>query len=206
MAQQAPSLLPSGSANEPLIRFDKKSPVRFLGLAAVGAVAAALFAILWPLRWSLVALWVALEVCFFVFYFRPRYGELNAQPRPHHRPERLDAMAAFERTLRYFRANPRIDYKHEYAGKWFLGAPFEQIKKGSRDGVVCSACGRRRPASASHAQPTWLPTCWRHGSGSAAAACSTPQPRCSVAIAACCCRFAGNAEEFLAYAFWYRTL
>lgn len=118
-----------------LIKLDRRTPVRLVGLASILGVAFVLFQILWPLRWNLVALWVAIEALFFTFYWRPRYAELNKQPVPH-RPSKHDAMKAFRRCLQYFRETPGIDKQMYYSG-WFLGAKFEDVKRGEPDGSGC---------------------------------------------------------------------
>lgn len=102
----------------------------FLGAACVGVLLFVLFQILWPLRWSLVAFWVTIEVIFYIFYWRPRYAELDAQPCQH-RPASDNAMAAFDRMLEYFKQTKRdINYEMYYSG-WFMGAKFEDIKRGA---------------------------------------------------------------------------
>jgi len=107
---------------------DRKSRVRFVGLFSFLATALVLFRIFWPLRWNLAALWVAVECFFYVFFWRPRYAELSKQPTKH-RPKQHDAMATFERCLKYFRETKDVDYEMYYSG-WFLGAKLDVITRG----------------------------------------------------------------------------
>lgn len=117
--------------DQPLFRFDKKSPQRLVGAAALLIAAYTLFRILWPLRWSLVSTWVVVEVIFYVLYWRPRYAELNEQPEVHE-PKNLDGMKTFQRFLRFCKDLPKgIDYKAYYSG-WFRGASFHDIKRGEQ--------------------------------------------------------------------------
>lgn len=106
-----------------------KRAMGFLGGACVLVLLFVLFEILWPLRWNLVAFWVTIEVIFYIFYWRPRYAELDAQPK-HHRPATDSAMPAFHRMLKYFsQTKSDINYEMYYSG-WFMGAKFEDIKRG----------------------------------------------------------------------------
>lgn len=113
-----------------LIKLDNRTPVRVVGLFSLLAVASVLFRIIWPLRWSLVALWVAVEFLFWIFYWRPRYAELDKQPVPH-RPIAVNAMKTFNRCLQYFRETPDLDTQVYYEG-WFCGANIDDIKRGKR--------------------------------------------------------------------------
>ena len=98
----------------------------FVGLACLLLALYTMLAILYPLRWSLVAFWATIEVIFYVFYFRPRYAELDAQPKQH-RPANENAMTAFNRMLKYFKETKSdINYEMYYSG-WFMGAKFEDI-------------------------------------------------------------------------------
>lgn len=126
---EAPRCGPLGNGDGGLLQLDCKSPVRFVGLASLIAVGAVFFSILWPLRWSLAALWLAIEALFFTFVWRPRWAMLDRQPRPHY-PLSHDAMATFRRVLRYFSETSGIDTDMYYSG-WFLGAKFEDIKRGA---------------------------------------------------------------------------
>lgn len=104
-------------------------------VGAIGAVSlisafTILFSILWPLKWNLLAFWAAIEAIFYIFYFRPRYAELSSQPRQH-QPAAQQVWAVFNRMLRYFKETKgSIDYEMYYSG-WFLGAKFEDIKRGN---------------------------------------------------------------------------
>jgi hypothetical protein len=100
-----------------------------VGAACVLVLLVVLFQILWPLRWNMVAFWITIEVIFYIFYWRPRYAELDAQPK-NHRPARDTAMSAFNRMLQYFKdTKSDINYEMYYSG-WFMGAKFEDIKRG----------------------------------------------------------------------------
>lgn len=116
-----------------LLQLDRKSPVRFVGLASLLAVGAVFFSILWPLRWSLAALWLAIEALFFTFIWRPRWAALDSRSRRY--PTSHDAMGSFRRVLRYFRETPGIDTDMYYSG-WFLGAKFEDIKRGALNATL----------------------------------------------------------------------
>eukprot|EP00878_Enallax_costatus_P038634 GHUV01044020.1.p1 GENE.GHUV01044020.1~~GHUV01044020.1.p1 ORF type:complete len:508 (+),score=121.93 GHUV01044020.1:228-1751(+) len=120
-----------------LIKLDSRSPVRFVGLFSLLAIAFVLFRILWPLRWSLVALWVAVEFMFYIFFWRVRYAELNKQPTPH-KPKAVKAMKTFERCLQYFRETPDLDTEMYYTG-WFCGAKLEDIKRGNLEEFLAYA-------------------------------------------------------------------
>lgn len=103
----------------------------FIGLGVAALLLALLAKIVYPLRWSLLALWVTVEVIFYIYYWRPRYAELDAQPK-FHRPASEGAMAAFDRMMQYFQqTKSKIDYEMYYSG-WFMGAKFEDIKRGAR--------------------------------------------------------------------------
>ena len=126
MSMAPPGLTPPG---RPLFRFDKKTPQRLIGLAALLIAAYTLFIILWPLRWSLLATWAVIELIYYVLYWRPRYAELNEQPAKHE-PKNLDALKTFQRFLRFCNDLPKgIDYQAYYSG-WFRGAHFSDIKRG----------------------------------------------------------------------------
>lgn len=117
--------------NQPLFKFDKKTPQRLVGAGALLIAGSILFVILWPLRWSLLSTWVVVEVIFYVLYWRPRYAELNEQPEKHE-PKNLDGMKTFQRFLRFCKDLPHgIDYQAYYSG-WFRGAPFRDIKRGEQ--------------------------------------------------------------------------
>lgn len=116
------------NASDRLIKLDNNTPVRIVGLLSLLAVAFVLFRILWPLRWGLVALWLAVEFLFYIFYWRPRYAELDKQPVPH-RPRPVKAMKTFKRCLQYFRETPDLDTAMYYSG-WFCGANLADIKRG----------------------------------------------------------------------------
>lgn len=110
-----------------------------VGLACLVLALWCLFQILYPLRWSLVAFWVTIEVIFFIFYWRPRYAELDAQPKKH-RPASENAMSAFNRMLKYFKETKSdINYEMYYSG-WFMGAKFEDIKRGGRSQGCSRGC------------------------------------------------------------------
>lgn len=133
LIRQPAVMAPAGLAppGQPLFKFDKKTPQRLVGAAALLIAAATLFLILWPLRWSLVSTWVVIEVVFYVLYWRPRYAELTEQPEPHE-PKNLDGMKTFQRFLRFCKDLPKgIDYQAYYSG-WFRGAPFCDIKRGEQ--------------------------------------------------------------------------
>jgi hypothetical protein len=119
---------PPAAASDKLLRLDRTSPVRAIGAVSILAVLFVFFQILWPLRWNLVALWVAIEVLFYTFYWRPRYAELNKQPVPH-RPSRHNAMKAFRRCCDYFKETPDLDIPMYFSG-WFLGAKSEDVRRG----------------------------------------------------------------------------
>jgi hypothetical protein len=112
---------------------DSRTPQRMLGLATILGAGYLLFSILWPLRWSLVALWAIVEGIYYIFYFKPRYVELDKQPEVH-RPAGLDAkhgMEHFNRFIRNVKEVPKgVDYEAYYRG-WFLNAPMELIKRGA---------------------------------------------------------------------------
>lgn len=151
-----------------LIRLDSRTPVRFVGLCSLLGVAYVLFNILWPLRWSLLALWVAVELMFFIFCWRPRYAELNKQPVPH-KPKAVKAMKHFQRCLQYFRETPDLDIEMYYSG-WFCGAKIDDIKRGVLSSQLighahywykyCCTDSRNRPDSHQHKkQPMSLSSC-----------------------------------------------
>jgi hypothetical protein len=116
------------ATSDKLFRLDRKSPVRAIGGVSILAVLFVLFHILWPLRWNLVALWLAIEVLFYTFYWRPRWAELNKQPVPH-RPSRHNAMKSFKRCTQYFKETPDLDIPMYFSG-WFLGAKPADVKRG----------------------------------------------------------------------------
>lgn len=139
MPAPVPGLAPPG---QPLFKFDKKTPQRLVGAAALLIAAYTLFLILWPLRWSLVSTWVVVEVIFYVLYWRPRYAELTEQPDKHE-PKNLDGLKTFQRFLKFCKDLPKgIDYQAYYSG-WFRGAPFHDIKRGEQqqqEGQHCVGC------------------------------------------------------------------
>jgi hypothetical protein len=109
----------------------------------------------------MVAFWLAVEAIFYVFYYRPRYAELSAQPGPKHRPATEDAWAAFYRVLRYFKeTHGSIDYEMYYSG-WFMGAKFEDIKRGAspwrHEAHGQLSAGGLRPTQATPIAPGALP-------------------------------------------------
>eukprot|EP00878_Enallax_costatus_P011622 GHUV01012131.1.p1 GENE.GHUV01012131.1~~GHUV01012131.1.p1 ORF type:complete len:755 (+),score=214.24 GHUV01012131.1:258-2522(+) len=122
---------PGGSthmADNRLFRFDSKTPQRLVGAGALLIAAYTLFAILWPLRWSLLATWLVIEVIFYVFYWRPRYSELNQQPNKHE-PKVVDGAKTFQRFLKFCKDLPHgVDYEGYFSG-WFKGAKFRDIKR-----------------------------------------------------------------------------
>eukprot|EP00879_Flechtneria_rotunda_P031842 GHRR01034859.1.p1 GENE.GHRR01034859.1~~GHRR01034859.1.p1 ORF type:complete len:148 (+),score=10.51 GHRR01034859.1:101-544(+) len=144
----------AADTSDKLFKFDRKSPTRFVGLVSILIVAFVLFQILWPLRWNLIALWAALECFFYVFYWRPRFQELNAQPKVH-KPAAHDAQKHFKKCINYFKQAEGIDYEMYYSG-WFLRAKFEDVKRGECLINHCAAevscnCTRDLSKSARHA-------------------------------------------------------
>lgn len=140
-------------------RFDKKTPQRLVGAAALLVAAYTLFLILWPLRWSLLSTWAVIELVYYVLYWRPRYFELNEQPAKHE-PANLEAtaMRTFARFLRFCKELPagNIDYEAYYSG-WFRGAPFRDIKRGERLLLVAHACMEQQQACLPAAgRASWL--------------------------------------------------
>ena len=124
--------------------FDSRTPQRMVGLATLLAAGYLLFSILWPLRWSLAALWVTVEWIYYIFYFRPRYAELDKQPEVH-RPAGVDAKRGMEQFARFIRnvkeVPTGVDYEVYYRG-WFLGVPLEVIKRGTLSARLrrCLSC------------------------------------------------------------------
>lgn len=116
-------------ASDRLIKLDNRTPIRVVGLVSLCSVAYVLFQILYPLRWRLAALWVAVELMFYIFYWRPRYTELSKQP-PSHRPKGVKAMKTFKRVVQYFRETPDLDTEMYYSG-WFCGAKIDKVKRGA---------------------------------------------------------------------------
>lgn len=214
-------------ASDRLIKLDSRSPVRFVGLLSLLAVAFVLFRILWPLRWSLIALWVAVEFMFYIFYWRPRYAELNKQPTAH-KPKAVKAMKNFERCIQYFRETPDLDTEMYYTG-WFCGAQISQIKRGEPSSNCHSVAHSYQIILAPESLSTGLQVMEVGSNGPCPGAAWTyllSTSVCSVLHAAfivscsnhlaganfhlfthgCPPCAAGNLEEFLAYAFWYSTV
>lgn len=126
-------MAPTGLAppGQPLFKPDRKTPQRLVGAVALLIAAYILFLILWPLKWSLLSTWLVIEVIFYVLYWRPRYAELNEQPR-RHEPKHLDAQKTFKRFLKFCKDLPNgIDHQAYYSG-WFRGAQFHEIKRGEQ--------------------------------------------------------------------------
>jgi hypothetical protein len=238
--------------DQPLFKFDKKTPQRLVGAASLLIAAGILFSILWPLRWSLLSTWVVIEVIFYVLYWRPRYAELNEQPDKHE-PKNLDAMKTFQRFLRFCKDLPKgIDYQAYYSG-WFRGAAFSDIKRGEQH---LASTARLHPIVLDHRavhgfsvasghlpllehscrphfagirkrfrtrqaellqeqQQTAYPwcvimacdhakTCIKHVDANTCATGVGALASCSTSPC-CCCSVAGNAEDFMAYGFFYKS-
>ncbi|WIA08349.1 hypothetical protein OEZ85_007789 [Tetradesmus obliquus] len=116
------------SADNRIFKFDSKTPQRLVGAAALLVAAFTLWQILWPLRYSLLATWLVIEIIFYVFYWRPRYNELNQQPEKHE-PKVVDGRKTFQRFLKFCNDLPHgVDYEGYFSG-WFKGAPFKDIKR-----------------------------------------------------------------------------
>eukprot|EP00882_Tetradesmus_deserticola_P010990 GHRQ01011624.1.p1 GENE.GHRQ01011624.1~~GHRQ01011624.1.p1 ORF type:complete len:217 (+),score=58.97 GHRQ01011624.1:256-906(+) len=116
------------STDNRIFKFDSKTPQRLVGAAALLVAAFILWQILWPLRYSLLATWLVIEVIFYVFYWRPRYNELNQQPAKHE-PKVVDGRKTFQRFLKFCNDLPHgVDYEGYFSG-WFKGAPFQDIKR-----------------------------------------------------------------------------
>lgn len=131
-----------------------------------------------------------------------RYNELNQQPEKHE-PKVVDGRKTFQRFLKFCNDLPHgVDYEGYFSG-WFKGAPFKDIKRGEQQRQQHQLAEQgalyAEPMQLSHrsAMCSWgiLPC---RNMLSPTMGGTHPDVQLSVFPA-------DNAEDFMAYGFWYRT-